>query len=115
MNTKRAVFTAVIVVAVVAAIVPPLWGMRVNASEHRASPAAFAKSSDGRIGSPTAHSQEVVTAETPVGSSVQAGSAQGRISPDVLKSLGIQRLPKGVLSQRDVAAKLSEKDNRRKC
>src|SRR5437870_9345161 len=100
MNTKRAVFMAVIVVAI-AALIAPLRGMNVNASGSKASPSAFARSNAGRIGAlPAAPSQEAVT-ENPAGSSVQA--AQGKISPDVIKALGFQRTRK---SPKEIAAKL---------
>jgi hypothetical protein len=107
---KKAVYVAMLAVAV-AALTIPLVGMKVSASGSKTAPSAFAKPNASRVVGPpatAAASQVSAVSEDAAVGNAQSDSARGKISPDVIKALGIKRLPKGVTSK-DVAAMLSKK------
>jgi len=106
---KKAVYVAMLAVAV-AALTIPLVGMKVSASGNKTTPSAFAKPNASRVVGPpatAAASQDSAVSQNAAVGNAQ-DSTQGKISPEVIKALGIRRLPKGVTSK-DVAAMLSKK------
>src|ERR1041384_5292920 len=106
MNIKRAVFMAVLVVAI-AALAFPLASLKAKAGGFAGdvkSPVAAAKASAAAgVTSP-----KVVEAESDTAAGGQEAAAAGKISPETLSALGIRRLPKGV-SGKDVVRVASKK------
>ncbi|MEK6284103.1 MAG: hypothetical protein AABO57_00005, partial [Acidobacteriota bacterium] len=98
---KKSAFAAMGILSV-AALTVPLVGIKVSAAGSKASPAAFATPNSRRVVAPPAAavaSTVAAQSENEAAVRAQADSAQGKISPDVLKSLGIRRLPKKQLRQ----------------
>ena len=107
MNIKRAVFMAVLVVAI-AALAFPLASLRAKAGGFAGdgkSSVAAVKASAAAAGVSTPKVVEVER-DTPAGG--QEAGAAGKISPETLNALGIRRLAKGV-SGKDVVRVASKK------
>jgi hypothetical protein len=107
MNIKRAVFMAVLVVAI-AALAFPLASLRARAGGF----AGDAKSSVAAVKASAAAagmtSPKVVEVERENAAGGQETAAAGKISPETLNALGIRRLAKGV-SGKDVVRVASKK------
>ncbi|MEK6302953.1 MAG: hypothetical protein AABO41_19755 [Acidobacteriota bacterium] len=103
MKTKRAVMMGVLVLAV-AALVVPLIGARAASTVTGAKGVAAPKASTAVAKAPMTAQQQVAVEES-VG---QSQGADGKISPETLKALGISRLPKGV-SAMEVSQKLADR------
>lgn len=107
MNIKRAVFMAVLVVAI-AALAFPLASLRAKAGGF----AGDAKSSVAAVKASAAAagvtSPKVVEVERENAAGGQETAAAGKISPEILNALGIKRLAKGV-SAKDVVRVASKK------
>src|SRR5204863_6588716 len=107
MNIKRAVFMAVLVVAI-AALAFPLASLKAKAGGF----AGDAKSSVAAVKASAAAagvtSPKVVEVERDAAGAGQEAAAAGKISPETLNALGIKRLPKGV-SGKDIVRAVSKK------
>ncbi|MGA9773339.1 MAG: hypothetical protein WBV94_30190, partial [Blastocatellia bacterium] len=110
-RTKKAVYVAMLIVAV-AALTLPLVGIRVSASGSKAISSASAKPNASSVVSSSAAaaaSRNTVVPANSAGSNTQVDTSQnGKISPEVAKALGLNHkpLPKG-MSAKDIAGKLS--------
>src|SRR5690349_3231740 len=94
MNLKRAIMTAVIVLAV-AALALPIIGSRVRANGTSPATRALSGSVKSLPNSVAAYSPNVVVSQNPAENSAQAEQYTGKISPEFLKGIGVKRLPKG--------------------
>ena len=98
MNTKKAVFLTVLVLAV-AALTLPLMGINIRAAGSTAGSKVSAPNANGAIVPRPAPVIQSVQQETAIAGPRGQEAAQGRISPETLNALGIRRVPKKQLGK----------------